>query len=151
MDMKRILAITCLIWITLSTFAQVDTRPAVSSSLTGDRFEIIQSPIILRQVFRLDKFTGDVYVISDTGDDEIQWKKIDNPLLEFYGKLDDKKSISYQLFISGATVRYCFLMNIKNGMTYILSKGTDTGKLFFSRISNSAVLEENENQEGEKK
>lgn len=62
MDMKRILAIACLIWITLSTFAQVDTRPAVSSSLTGDRFEIIQSPIILRQVFRLDKFTGDVYV-----------------------------------------------------------------------------------------
>ena len=131
--MNRILVLICFVMVSLCGYAQMEHRPSVSTSQTGGRFEIIQSPIARKLTFRLDKFTGDVYQLILDKYDKPMWNKISN---FWVSKLvDDSKkanNIRFQLFMSGKALADCFLLDIETGITFILSEDTESGELFFA-------------------
>lgn len=121
--------------------AQIEKQPSVSTSQTGGRFEIIQSSKARKLTFRLDKYTGDVYQLVETNEKELVWEKIPNLMLEYLRPEKIEQKISYQLFMGGIAVADCFLMNIHNGITYVLYEDTETRTNFFKFMSNSLVEE----------
>lgn len=144
--MNRFLVIISFIFISLGAMAQIEKHPSVSTSQTGGRFEIIQSPIARRLTFRLDKYTGEVFQYVLGKDDKPLWEKVSNPWLSLILDKDKKQDyIKFQLFMGGIAVADCFLLDIETGITFNLYEDPNTRELFFGYISESPSIEEKSN------
>lgn len=142
--MNRILVIVCFLLTSLCAMAQIDKHSYVSTTQTGGRFEIIQSPIARRLIFRLDKYTGDVYQYVLGKDNKPLWEKISNAWLSLILDKEKKQDyIKFQLFMGGIAVADCFLLDIETGVTFQLYEDPNSKKLFFYYISNAYSDEEN--------
>ena len=141
--MNRFLVIISFIFISLGAMAQIEKHPYVSTSQTGGRFEIIQSPIARRLTFRLDKYTGEVFQYVLGKDDKPLWEKISNVWLSLILDKDKKQDyIKFQLFMGGIAVADCFLLDIETGITFNLYEDPNTRELFFGYMSDSQLTEE---------
>lgn len=100
--------------------------PATTNSY--GRFEIIQSNMLAMQTFKIDKISGFICNLAMREDSTYTW----DPVEVEQSKYNVKKPnvINYQLYISGIAARYCFLLNINNGLTWQLKKD-DNGKFCF--------------------
>ena len=82
------------------------------------RYEFVQSQISVRGTYKLDKYSGAVYQIVTTKDGDIGWQEIykkNHPL--------DKRTdgmVNYQIFTSGISFRFTFLINVNTGATWQL-------------------------------
>ena len=88
------------------------------------RFEILQSSIAAKLTFRLDRYSGRVWQIVKTKDDDITWEEM--PVID----LPKSKTASkphFQLFTSGLAARHTFLIDNETGKTWVVvtSKRTD--------------------------
>ncbi len=128
--MKKFILITLCVMSLLNVYAD-DNYSAVRTSVDNGRYEIVQSEIMRRLVFLLDKYTGDVYQNLLSTKDERVWRK-----LEKVGSSNDvtpKTQINYQLFVGGFSINDIFLLNINTGETWYIFKDTETEMLFFSK------------------
>ena len=141
--MNRILVFVCFVMMSLYGFAQLEHHPSVSTSQTGGRYEIIQSPIARILTLKLDKYTGMVYeLVESKNQSSCVWYLISNPTLDIRDKyLSEneknkmKDKICFQLFMGGIALKDCFLLDLIYGDTYKLCRDTDTGQLFFSKVT----------------
>ena len=95
-----------------------ENQSAVSTSLGANaRYQIVQSELVARITFRVDRVCGAVsqIVATEGGDNLWQAVPIENPP----ACVADGR-IRYQLFTSGLSVRYTYLMNTDNGATWRL-------------------------------
>jgi len=103
--------------------AQQDATPIhVESTAPADsRYEIVQSTLVARLTFKLDKQTGHVsQLVHDSGGDET-WE-----LMPVVGlPAVSSPGCHYQLFLSGLAVRFAFLVNTDSGRVWQLQKATD--------------------------
>ncbi len=116
--MKTILVILFL-FSSVKIFSQsIEKYQAVATSQTGGRYEILQSQIKRSNTFKLDKFTGQIFVFVSTKNDKVAWQEVPKNS----GILDTTVSdrINYQLFMGGTMARDCFLLNINTGVTWVL-------------------------------
>ena len=92
-----------------------------TSSPSGARFEIIQSTLAARWTFRLDRFTGRVWQLVRTSDDENAWQE-----MEVSGLTPNKGSTraKFQIFSSGMAARYTFLLDTDSGKTWVVVTGS---------------------------
>lgn len=128
--MKRLFLIM-LCTLSLNCSFADDRYSAVRTSVDNGRYEIVQSEMMRRLIFLIDKFTGDVYQNVLSSENERAWRK-----LHRVGKSNDSKpqtQINYQLFIGGFSVKDIFLLNINTGETWYIYKDKDTDDLFFSK------------------
>jgi len=119
--MNRLFIFICFWMVSLCTFAQTEIKSYVSTSQTGGQFEIIQSPIARKFTFKLDKYGGYVWQLVLADDNSFTWQPV--AILNMYQKYPDNdknKDITYQIFMSGASVQDCILLNIKTGDTWQL-------------------------------
>lgn len=131
-QMNRIIVVFCFLMVSVGCFAQSERQNFVSTSQTGGRFEVIQSPIARRLTFRLDKYTGKVYQYVLSNDDESIWKIVSNPWLQVLHDKDEKNDyVRFQLFMSGIAVADCFLLDMETGITFMLYEDSNSGSLFF--------------------
>ncbi len=128
--MKKLFIFFVCAFFSINLFA-VETEGYVITSQTGGRYEIIQSNIKRSLLFRLDKYTGDVFQFVKTESEAFPylWQKI-----EIIGNRegDAPNTINYQLFLGGISAADCFLLNINTGRTFKLYEDKDTKELFFS-------------------
>lgn len=128
--MKRlILIMLCALSLNCS-FAD-DRYSAVRTSVDNGRYEIVQSEMMRKLIFLLDKYTGDVYQNVLTSGNERSWRKLHKA-----GVSNDstpQTQINYQLFIGGISVQDIFLLNINTGETWYIYKDKETDVLFFSK------------------
>ncbi len=113
-----------------SAFAD-DNYSSVRTSVDNGRYEIVQSEIMRRLIFMLDKYTGDVYLNLLSTKDERVWRK-----LKKVGSTNDvtpQTQINYQLFVGGFSINDIFLLNINTGETWYIFQDTETEMLFFSK------------------
>jgi len=112
-----------------------ETFHAVKSSINGGRFEIVQSDIARRQTFKIDKYTGKVYVYVKTRDETkpFTWEKV-YWIGDIYEKPENPNQINYQLFLGGKAISDCILINIYTGKTWLLFTDSETEQDFFSPI-----------------
>jgi len=104
--------------------AQQDEPTPIHSSTTiasTARYEIVQSTLAARWMFRLDRQTGSVYQIVKTKSDDIAWERMD--VLQLPSAATS--GIHYQLFLSGFAAKFTFLMNTDTGKTWQLQQNTD--------------------------
>jgi hypothetical protein len=115
--MKRILQLLILLCCT-NIYSQLDKYQAKITSQVGGRYEILQSEIKRSNTFKLDKFTGKVYMFSTTTNDWFTWQEVPKSFASDDTAIPEK--INYQLFMGGIAAKDCFLLNINTGVTWIL-------------------------------
>ena len=128
--MKKFILITLCVMSLLNVYAD-DNYSAVRTSVDNGRYEIVQSEIMRRLIFLLDKYTGDVYQNLLSTKDERVWRK-----LKKVGSTNDvtpQTQINYQLFVGGFSINDIFLPNINTGETWYIFQDTETEMLFFSK------------------
>lgn len=128
--MKRlVLIMLCALSLNCS-FAD-DRYCAVRTSVDNGRYEIVQSEMMRKLIFLLDKYTGDVYQNVLSSGKERAWRKLNKAGLS--NDSTPQTQINYQLFIGGFSVQDIFLLNINTGETWYIYEDKDTEVLFFSK------------------
>jgi len=126
--MKRFLLVLTLL---IPAICQAQSvQPPALKGKDGARYEIVQSPIAVKQTFKLDTYTGEVYLLVHDFNDKNLWQRMSR---EFTLKPDPKNpdSRNYRIFVSALGTRYTFLINVNSGTTWQLFEDTDTKALFF--------------------
>lgn len=117
--MKKCLLIICTGLFTLRVSAQDCPSPASqqTSSIAGGRYEILQSPLVAKWTFRLDKYAGRVWQLVKTKEDDTAWEEM--PLYSPI-TVSAPNRPRFQLFTSGLAARHTFLIDTESGKTWIL-------------------------------
>ena len=112
--MKRLLIVLLL---SSPVFAQDHLRQNVTTtSISGARFEIFQSTVVVKVTFKLDKYTGQVWeIVRHPETETFVWQFIRHSGVT---KAIATNKVSYQLFTSGIAVRHTYLLNIHTGVTW---------------------------------
>ena len=126
--MKKILLLLILLSFS-NIYSQLQKYQAVATSQVGGRYEIIQSEIKRINTFRLDKYTGKVYVFVTTKSDWYAWQEVNKSNVELDITIPER--INYQIFMGGILAKDCFLLNINTGVTWLLVEDKKTGSYYF--------------------
>jgi len=89
---------------------------SVSSSLLGGKYELVQSDIVARLTFKIDKYNGRVWQIVEKSDGSYSWDMIEKEESKNDVKIENK--INYQFFMSGLAVRFSYLINVNTGIVW---------------------------------
>ena len=116
------------------SFAQISTEQQIKSAIPSNaRYEIVQSSLMRKATFKLDKYKGFVYQMVSTKSGGITWEmmvRLDHPS----DTILDGKTVNYQLFLSGMVMKDTFLINIRTGATWIILEDSESGVLFWSPV-----------------
>ena len=130
--MKQFILFILLCFFSLTSSA-IETHQAVKTSTEGGRYEIVQSEIARKYIFKLDKYTGDVYQLVVKSNGNMTWQKMEVLGLAF--DTIKENTINFQIFMGGIAVSDCFMINIHTGKTYALYRDEDNDILFWSYLS----------------
>lgn len=84
------------------------------------RFEVIQSALAAKWTFRLDRYSGRIWQLVRTKDDQNAWQEmfvVDLP------KIQSPTRPRFQLFTSGLAARFTFLLDGDTGRTWVVTAG----------------------------
>lgn len=129
--MKNAFLTIILIILSFPSYSQDEEYPGTVSSTIpqSSRYEIIQSNLIARFTFKIDKYSGNVYqLVSDTADVQ-SWSKMKR-IKHVSDVIVNKSKVNYQLFTSGITVRFTYLVNIDTGASWLLVKDDEDNNLW---------------------
>jgi hypothetical protein len=87
----------------------------------GARYEIVQSPLVVRYTFRLDRFAGNVAQLVLV-DNNMTWMEM---YINDFSKIEKPTEPRFQIFASGLAVRNTFLIDTKTGNTWVLTQRFD--------------------------
>lgn len=134
--MKKILLFLSIVFVYNITFGQSGSI-YVRTSITGGRWEIIQSPILRSNTFKVDKLYGTVYQMVQTKNKSIIWEKVTVENIHHDNLSNDvNQQINYQLFMGGMMAADAFLININTGHTWQLVKDPQSGIIWFTEMNN---------------
>ncbi len=114
-----------LFFLALFLYAQLNaqvSRSAVSTEMNDARFEVIQSPIIRKYTFYLDKCEGKVYQLVTTNSGGYAWELMN---IYSYESNVEYTEPTYQIFLSGIVVADSYLVDTKTGRIWILVRRED--------------------------
>jgi len=83
------------------------------------RYEIVQSQLIARNTFRLDRFTGNVAQLVSTNNDKMTWEEM---IVRNLPKIERPTKARFQIFTSGLAARFTFLIDTETGNTWVLTQ-----------------------------
>lgn len=133
---KFILIIVCTM--SLLSASADDNYSAVRTSVDHGRYEIVQSELMRKLTFMLDKYTGDVYQNVLDSQEERVWRKLNRAVKSV--DTTPQTQINYQLFVGGITVKDIFLLNINTGETWYIFEDPTYKVLYFSKsLGNSDI------------
>lgn len=120
--MTRTLAFLCTFWLPAAVLAQDRFTPPhqLTTPASTARFEVIQSPLVAKWTFRLDRYSGRVWQLVKTRDDDTTWEEmpvIDRP------QIQPPSRPRFQLFSSGLAARHTFLIDGDTGKTWLITTG----------------------------
>ena len=130
--MRKLTLFSLLALMPMFAVAGDEDKDAQKTSAPEGRYEILQSEILRTHTFRLDKYTGDLYLFA-TKEAWYGWEKITRQ-----GASSDTTAldrINYQLFLGCSQLRDAYLLNVNTGETWILVKDKND-KLLLQPISN---------------
>lgn len=116
--MKFFLFVACQV-LALAAFAQ-DSPPRLHQQTTtpsNARYEVIQSSLAVRHTFRLDRYTGRVWQLVRTKDDDNAWEEM--PVLD-PPRVTNPSRARFQLFSSGFAVRHTFMFDTDTGKSWVV-------------------------------
>ena len=118
--MNRVSFLVLFLTCTLSaTAADIAPSHQQTSSVPGARFEVLQSTLAAKWTFRLDRYTGRVWQLVRTKDEDNAWEEM--PVMDL--KVQPSARPRFQLFASGLAVRHTFLLDGDTGKTWLVVTG----------------------------
>ena len=108
----------------------IEYNQAVKTAAPDGRFEIVQSEIIRKNTFKIDKCTGRIWMLCSSNAGVSWWSEM---YREDYSQEDYKNGINFQIFMGGMMARDCFVMDVNNGKTWMLTE-SDTGILRWRKM-----------------
>jgi hypothetical protein len=120
--MRKCVLTICLGLLTLQAAAQDYPSPPAqqTSAIYGGRYEILQSPLVAKWTFRLDKYAGRVWQLVHTKDDDSKWEEM--PVYDPVAVPTPNRP-RFQMFTSGLAARHTFLIDTDSGRTWLLVTG----------------------------
>ena len=113
--MKRVLFLALFVLVSLSVFSQ--RKDAVVTNTESGRFEFIQSKLMRSLSFKLDKYTGDIYLFEDGASENASfWLPVKRQPTDLDVQIEGQ--INYQLYMGAYAVRDCFLLNLNTGVMW---------------------------------
>jgi len=109
-------------------FAAGDNTVTTHQSTTvpeSARFEVVQSPLLAKLAFRLDRYTGETWQFVSTQDKSYAWQRIKRIALPNDTKTTGK--VNYQIFLSGIRVQVTILMNTTTGASWYIAEDPKEG------------------------
>lgn len=92
----------------------------MTSPPSSARFEMVQSPLAAKWTFRLDRYSGRVWQLVRTNDNNNAWEEI--PVLGL-PKTPATARPHFQIFTSGLAARHTFLIDNDTGKTWVVGAG----------------------------
>lgn len=118
--MKKIVIYLAISILPFFSVASTDVHVEVSQTTTSPngRYEIIQSSIVRRLTFRVDKANGMVSQLVKSNDGSYWW----SPIERQYSTNDTvyPGNINYQMFLGGFQASDAFLINVNTGETWMV-------------------------------
>jgi len=120
--MKSLRACLLLIVICVAASADAQNEPSdihqATTAPAGARFEIIQSELAAKWTFRLDRFSGQVFQLVKTKEDQSAWEEM---AVASRLSVSQATRARFQLFSSGIAARWTFLIDTDTGKTWQLT------------------------------
>lgn len=130
--MKRAIALVVFAVVIANSpvLAQVESVTNASTTVPESaRFEVVQSPLLAKLAFRLDRFTGDTWQFVSKKDGGYAWQKIKRITIPNDVRTPGK--INYQVFLSGIRAQVTILMNTNTGVSWYIAEDPEEG-IFWS-------------------
>lgn len=89
------------------------------------RFQIVQSPLLAKLAFRLDRFTGETWQFVSTPDNSYAWQRIKR--IPLPNDTRAPGSVNYQIFLSGIRAQVTVLMNTTTGASWYVAEDPKEG------------------------
>ena len=128
--MKVYLISLFLVLNSLSILCQDNYPSYTSTTVPADsRYEIVQSNQAVKLTFKIDKYSGDTYQLTEDKKENILFwaklRRIDHPEDDL--SLSNIRKVNYQFFTSGIGIRYTYLINTNTGATWqlVIDKNDD--------------------------
>jgi len=101
-------------------FAQsnINNSHQKTSTPPDARYDVIQSQLAAKWTFRLDRFTGRVWQLVKTQNDENTWEAM---IVERLPAITNPNKSRFLIFTSGLAARHTFLMDSQSGKTWIVT------------------------------
>ena len=126
---KRGTLLVCILFAPFVINAQESTYHVSTSVPDTARFEIVQSSVLVRLTFRIDKHTGRNWHVAEKTDGAFVWEEM------YREGADDDQSDSekphYQIFSSGILAKQTILMNTDTGESWYVVEDSDS-ELFWT-------------------
>ncbi len=127
--MKRtlLIIISCLLAFGSSPLLAESENPTHQSTTVPDsaRFEVVQSPLLAKLAFRLDRFTGETWQFVSTQDNSYAWQRIRRISLPNDTRAPGK--VNYQIFLSGIRAQVTILINTTTGASWYIAEDPKEG------------------------
>ena len=120
--------------------AQENAPSSTSSSATTlpltSRWELVQSPLLARLMFKLDKYTGETWQMVRDDEHGQSWKKM---LIQDAPKVDKPILPRFQIFLSGMVVRCSYLLDSTTGRTWVLVGGNENANFSWQIVLDTPI------------
>lgn len=127
--MRKGILVLGLCLLPVLAFAQDNTPPSASATvLSYARYEIVQSPLLVRLAIRLDRFTGTTWEFVTTSKGDFAWQVI--PRVGAEGQTLVPGKVNCQLFASGIMAKVAILMNINTGQSWYIVEDPKRSELW---------------------
>lgn len=123
--LARVIVVLLAVFVTQSVTAQERTLHQSSTISEASRYEIVQSPLLAKLAFRLDRFTGDTWQFASTKSGDYAWQKI--PRISISNDTRQAKKVNYQIFLSGIRAQQTILLNTNTGVSWYIAEDPKEG------------------------
>lgn len=89
------------------------------------RFEVVQSPLLAKLAFRLDRFNGDTWQFVSKKKGGFTWQRLERTILPGDTKVPGK--VNYQIFLSGLRAQVTILINTNTGASWYIAEDPKEG------------------------
>ncbi|HWG87460.1 MAG TPA: hypothetical protein VN679_06725 [Candidatus Acidoferrales bacterium] len=105
--------------------AQENTVSLSSAVPDSARFEVVQSPLLAKLAFRLDRFNGDTWQFVSKQKGGFAWQRVERIALPGDTRVPGK--VNYQIFLSGLRAQVTVLVNTNTGVSWYISEDPKEG------------------------
>jgi hypothetical protein len=130
--MKRIFFILIIVSLTYQVRAQAIYSHQPSSVPESSRFEIVQSELGVEYIFKIDKYSGEVFRLVEGDPTYYTWENMEVSNHPRDVATEDK--INYQIIISGISTWYILLLNVNTGATWQIARNLESGSIFWRAL-----------------
>jgi len=129
---KTALLFALYLFVAASSVAAQETAVSLSSAVPDSaRFQVVQSPLLAKLAFRLDRFTGDTWQFVSKQKGGFSWQRVER--IELPNDIKSSGKVNYQIFLSGIRAQITVLINTHTGASWYIAEDPKEG-IFWSPI-----------------